>query len=322
MKWQDRSVLVTGATGLVGSKLTARLIELGANVVAVVRDLGKSLNAAADARVIAGDIRDQALMERALGDYEVKTVFHLAAQAIVPVASRNPVETLDSNIRGTWSVLEACHRSPCVSEIVVASSDKAYGTGPIPSKEEYPLLGRNPYDASKVCVDVLAQMYRCSFGLNVGITRCGNFFGPGDLNWSRLVPGTLRSIIRCERPVIRSSGRFKRDYMFVLDGVEAYLAVASYLNEPGPFNRDELFAFNFSYENPQTVLEMVERIALAVPCDPSKLNPEILDDGHGEILDQYLSAERARTVLGWKPKFGLLQGMASTAQWYTHFLRG
>ena len=225
--WRDRPVFVTGATGLVGGSLVRELVAAGADVVALVRDWVPRSELIATGladrlRIVRGDVRDQELLERALGEYEIASVFHLAAQTIVGVANRNPVSTLDTNIRGTWALLEACRRSPAVQQIVLASSDKAYGDQEtLPYTETAPVLGRHPYDVSKSCADLLAQMYARTYNLPVSVTRCGNFYGGGDLNWNRIVPGTIRSVIRDERPVIRSDGRSTRDYLYVEDGAQA-----------------------------------------------------------------------------------------------------
>ena len=230
--WQDRPVLVTGATGLVGGWLVRRLLGLGADVVCLMRDWvpqSEFVNAQLieKAKVARGDVRDQELLERILGEYEITTVFHLAAQTTVGVAHRNPVSTFDVNIRGTWVALEACRRSPKVKQIVIASSDKAYGDlDTLPYTEDMPLKGGHPYDVSKSCADLIGQTYAKTYGLPVCITRCGNFYGGGDLNWNRIVPGTIRSILRGERPIIRSDGKYVRDYLFVEDGAAAYTTVA------------------------------------------------------------------------------------------------
>src|SRR3984885_5988475 len=233
--WRDRSVLVTGCTGLLGSWLTSKLVEHEALVVGLIRDwvpeseLFRS-GVSSEIRVVRGDVQDQATLERLLGEYEVDTVFHLAAQTIVGIANRNPVSTFESNIQGTWNVLEACRRSPSVKSIVVASSDKAYGDQEtLPYSEDTPLEGRHPYDVSKSCADLIAQAYGKTYALPVAITRCGNFYGGGDLNWNRIVPGTIRSVLRGERPVIRSDGKFIRDYFYVEDGAAAYLLLAEKL---------------------------------------------------------------------------------------------
>lgn len=327
MNWKDRSVLVTGASGLVGQHLVQHLMELGSNVIVPIRDLVRCELAddGIELRTIyPADIRDQALMERVLGDYEVRTVFHLAAQTIVTIANRNPVETWDSNVRGTWSLMEACRRSPLVEEVVVASSDKAYGSLTLPYTEDSPLAAVHPYDVSKACADMIVRSYREHFGLNAGITRCCNFFGEGDNNGSRIVPGTIRSILRGERPVIRSNGKFLRDYMYVKDGVEAYVALAEYLHvlrvgpadaKVGEVNSRAVwpYVFNFSYEAPWTVVQMVDRIKVLMGSD---LESIIEDNVHGEIENQYLSAELAKRVLGWKPKYGMTDGLQRTIDWF------
>jgi CDP-glucose 4,6-dehydratase len=257
---------------------------------------------------------DQTLLERALGEYEIDTVIHLAAQTIVGVANRNPVATFQTNIQGTWSLLEACRRSPQVRQIVVASSDKAYGDQEaLPYTEEAPLQGRHPYDVSKSCADLIAHTYAHSFGLPVVITRCGNFYGGGDLNWNRIVPGTIRSILRGQRPVIRSDGNYIRDYFYVEDGAAAYMLLAERLAE-NPALRGE--AFNFSNELQMTVLELVQEILRRMG---SALTPEIRCEASNEIRHQYLSAEKARRVLGWRPLFTLDEGLERTIAWYREF---
>jgi CDP-glucose 4,6-dehydratase len=247
----------------------------------------------------------------------VDTVFHLAAQAIVGVANRNPAGTLDSNIRGTWSVLEACRRSPLVKQVVVASSDKAYGEQPrLPYDETMSLAGAHPYDVSKACSDLVAQAYARSFGLPVAITRCGNFYGGGDLNWNRLVPGTIRSVLRGERPVIRSDGKYVRDYLYVEDGAEAYLLLARRLAEAEALRGE---AFNFSTEAPTSVLELVERI---LGLMGSTLVPDVRNEATNEIPQQFLSAAKARERLGWRPRYTMDEGLGRTIRWYADFLGG
>lgn len=314
--WQDRSVFVTGATGLLGGWLTRRLVELEADVICLVRDWvpqSELVNSRIIERVkvVRGDVRNQRLLEQALGEYEIDTVFNLAAQTIVPIANRNPVSTFETNTGGTWALLEACRRSPTVKQIVQASSDKAYGEHKdLPYNEEHSLRATHPYDASKACADILARAYAVTFNLPVVITRCGNFFGGGDLNWNRVVPGTIRSVMRNKPPVIRSDGKFLRDYFYVEDAVMAYLKVAEQL--AGDQNlRGE--AFNFSYEKPKSVLEIVNLILQLMHSD---LKPEIRSEATGEIRNQYLSAQKARTVLGWKPLFTAEEGLKQTIEWY------
>lgn len=317
--WRDRSVLLTGATGLLGSWLARRLSERGANLVCVVRDWVPQSELVRNGElervnVVRGDITDRDLLERALGEYEVQTVFHLAAQTIVGIANRNPVSTFESNIQGTWNLLEACRRSPLVSAIVTASSDKAYGDQTVlPYDETMPLEGRHPYDVSKSCADLIAQAYAATYQLPVAITRCGNFYGGGDLNWNRVVPGTIRSILRNEAPVIRSDGQYIRDYFYVEDGAAAYMLLAERLTAE-PSLRG--MAFNFSNEIQVTVLTLVEKILASMG---SQLKPEVQNQAVNEIRHQYLSAERARRLLHWAPQFSLDEGLERTIAWYRAF---
>lgn len=261
--WKDRPVFVTGATGLLGGWLVRRLIDAEAEIVCLVRDwLPQSevvrSSLIEQVRVVRGDVRDQALLERLLGEYEIDTVLHLAAQAIVGVANRNPISTFETNVQGTWALLEACRHSPNVKQIVVASSDKAYGDQEVlPYDEQTPLQGQHPYDVSKACGDLIARSYAVTYQLPVAITRCGNFYGGGDLHWNRIVPGTIRSIVQGQRPVIRSDGQYGRDYFYVEDGAAACMLLAERLARQ-PDLRGE--AFNFSYEVQMTVLEIVQRI--------------------------------------------------------------
>jgi CDP-glucose 4,6-dehydratase len=319
--WRDRSVLVTGGAGFLGSWLVKKLYEAGAEVVCPLRDrvpqsefyrsgLINHIN------LVKGDITDQSLLERALGEYEVDTVFHLAAQTIVPIANRNPVSTFDSNIRGTWTLLEACRRSPVVKQIVIASSDKAYGQQKqLPYTEAMPLEGTFPYDVSKACSDMLAHSYFATYNLPVVITRCGNFFGGGDLNWNRIVPGTIRSIVRGQRPLIRSDGQYIRDYFYVEDGAAAYMLLAEKLSVNRALAGE---AFNFSNETQITVIDIAKKIAALMG---SELEPVICGEATGEIKHQYLSAEKAGKILGWKPLYSLDEALKKTVSWYEGFLR-
>lgn len=317
--WRDRPVLITGSTGLLGGPLTRNLLTAGAEVVALMRDwvprsefvAGGSV---ARATVVRGDIADQALLERVLGEYEITTVLHLAAQAIVAVANRNPISTFQTNIGGTWALLEACRRSPSVRQVVIASSDKAYGDQDLlPYTEDRPVAGRNPYDVSKSCADLLAQAYAHTYELPVCITRCGNFYGGGDLHWNRIVPGTIRSVIRGERPVIRSDGRYTRDYLYVEDGASAYMLLAEQLAEHPDLAGQ---AFNFSYERPITVLALVSTL---LGMMGSTLEPDVRNEASNEIRDQYLDAGKARRMLGWAPAHTLESGLKKTLEWYTEY---
>jgi CDP-glucose 4,6-dehydratase len=314
--WTDRPTFVTGATGLVGSWTVARLIEAGADVVCLARDWVPQSGLVRTklierAKVVRGDIRDRALLERILGEYEIDTTLHLAAQTVVPVANRNPVSTFDTNIRGTWALLEACRRSETVRQIVIASSDKAYGEQEsLPYDESMALRGRHPYDVSKVCADLLAQAYAATYELPVAITRCGNFYGGGDLNWSRIVPGTIRSVLRGRPPVLRSDGNALRDYLYVEEGAAAYLLLAERLGaDPGLRGQ----AFNFSCERPMTARDLVAHILAVMDAD---LQPEIRNEAVHEIPNQWLSAARSREQLGWRPLYSLDEGLRRTIRWY------
>jgi CDP-glucose 4,6-dehydratase len=319
--WRDRPCLITGATGFLGSWLAARMVEADASVVCFVRDWVPHCELVRQGlfekvTVVRGDVRDQDAMEAAIGEYEIDTVIHLAAQAIVGIANRNPVFTFDTNIRGTWSVLEACRRSPTVRQIVVASSDKAYGDcETLPYNETTPLQGRHPYDASKSCADLIAQSYAGTFDMPVVVARCGNFFGGGDLNWNRIVPGTIRSVLKGEPPVIRSDGMYIRDYLYVEDGAAAYMQMVEKLAEQPELAGE---AFNFSTESKVTVLELVRQILDVMGSD---LKPDIRDEARNEILHQFLDSAKARRILGWEPSFGLDEGLRKSAEWYTAFLK-
>jgi CDP-glucose 4,6-dehydratase len=317
--WIDRPVLVTGAAGLVGSWLVKRLKEARADVVCLVRDWvpeSELVNSRLieQVKVVRGDVRDQALLERVLGEYEIDTVIHLAAQTIVGIANRNPISTFETNIQGTWALLEACRRSPAVKQIVVASSDKAYGDQDrLPYDENTPLQGQHPYDVSKSCADLIAAAYTKTYDLPVAITRCGNFYGGGDLNWNRIVPGTIRSVYRGQRPIIRSDGNYVRDYFYIEDGAAAYMLLAEQLAE-----RPELKgqAFNFSNEVQITVLGLVQQILSLMG---SGLEPDIRNEASNEIRHQYLSAAKARQLLDWYPLFNLEKGLRQTIDWYRRF---
>ena len=318
--WRDRPVLVTGATGLVGAWLTRRLVEVGAEVTCLVRDWVPQSELVRSGtlertKVVRGDICDQEVLERTLGECEIDTVIHLAAQTIVGIANRNPVSTFRANVQGTWALCEAVRRSPRVKQLIIASSDKAYGTQPqLPYTEEMPLQGQHPYDVSKSCADLISQAYAKTFEVPLAITRCGNFYGGGDLNWNRIIPGTIRSVLRGERPVVRSDGSFVRDYFYVEDGAHAYMQLAEHL-AAHPEIRGE--AFNFSNELQINVLDLVRRI---LDNMNSRLTPDVRNEASHEIPHQYLSAAKARRVLSWKPLFDLEEGLRRTIAWYRDFL--
>jgi CDP-glucose 4,6-dehydratase len=317
--WRDRSTLLTGATGLVGGWLGKRLLEEGAQVVCLVRDWVPQCELVRSGqiervKVVRGDVCDREVLERILGEYEVESVFHLAAQTIVGIANRNPVSTFESNIQGTWNLLEACRRSPLVRGVVVASSDKAYGDQTVlPYAEGAPLQGRHPYDVSKSCADLLAQSYAATWDLPVAVSRCGNFYGGGDLNWTRIVPGTIRSVLRGDAPVIRSDGNYIRDYFYVEDGAAALMLLGERVAGCPEMHG---MAFNFSNEVQVTVLELVERILERMG---TSLVPSIRNEASNEIRHQYLSAARAHQILGWDPLFTLDEGLDRTIAWYREF---
>lgn len=315
--WRGERVLVTGATGMVGSALVRRLIDEGAQVVALVLDadprseLVRS-DALARVAVVNGALEDPASTERAVVTHEVSTIVHLGAQTIVSAARRSPVAAFETNVRGTWHVMEAARLHPdLVRRVVVASSDKAYGASDdLPYREDHPLAGRQPYEVSKSCADLIAQSYASTYGVPVAVARCGNIFGPGDLNWSRIVPGTIRSLLRGEQPVIRSDGSLVRDYLHVDDVVQAYLACALALDDQAEAGA----VYNFSDESPLTVLEIYRAICLA--AGERGVEPLVLGYGSDEIPAQYLDASRARRRLGWKPEVDLAVGLSRTIDWY------
>jgi CDP-glucose 4,6-dehydratase len=318
--WQDRRVFVTGCTGLVGACTVRALLERGAHVVGLIRDqvVGSELHRSGLSEhidVVRGCLEDYALLERALAEYEIQTVIHLAAQTIVGIANRSPLSTFESNIKGTWCLLEAARRCGYHPDVVVASSDKAYGEqAALPYTEEAPLQGRHPYDASKSCADILALTYHHTYRMPVCVTRCGNFYGGGDLNWNRLIPGTIRSVLRGQRPILRSDGTLIRDYFYVKDGAEAYLHLAECLAKRGDLAGQ---AFNFSNELQITALDMAKHILRLMD---SPLQPDVRSESVNEIPHQYLSAAKARELLGWRPRYELDKALRETIVWYRDFL--
>lgn len=319
--WIDRPTLVTGASGLVGSWLVKRLKATNADIVCLLRDWIPQSEFVQShlldtVKVVRGDVCDQSLLERILGEYQIDTVIHLAAQTQVEVANRNPISTFETNIQGTWTMLEACRHSPTVKQIIIASSDKAYGTQEqLPYDETTPLKGNHPYDVSKSCADLIAHTYANSFGVPVAITRCGNFYGGGDLNWNRIIPGTIRSIYRNQRPIIRSDGSYVRDYFYVEDGAAAYMLLAEQLAQ-----RPELYgeAFNFSNEIQVRVIDLVQQILTIMD---SCLIPDVRNEAKNEIRHQYLSAAKARRMLNWDPIFTFEDGLRATITWYQNFFK-
>jgi CDP-glucose 4,6-dehydratase len=319
--WSGRRVLVTGATGMVGSWLVKDLLARDAHVVALVLDLDpqSELVRSGDVErcaVVNGALEDIASVERAVTLHEVDTVIHLGAQTLVGLAHRAPLATWESNVRGTYNLLEVCRRhEDLVRRVVVASSDKAYGEAEtLPYTEATPLAARHPYEVSKAVGDMIAQSYHHTYGLPVTVARCGNIYGGGDLNWSRIVPGTIRSLLRDERPVLRSDGTFVRDYLYVRDAAAAYADLADALGDGDAAGR----AFNFSDESPLTVMELVSAITRLM--GRNGVEPIVLDEAVGEIHDQVLSAAEARSVLGWQAQHTLDEGLTETIEWYRTYL--
>jgi len=318
--WLRRKVFVTGASGLLGSHLVGKLIERGAEPVVLLRDWTPASDLLSSGRleycsVVRGELEDLGLLLRALNEHEIDSVFHLGAQTIVGTARRSPLSTFESNIRGTWNLLEACRLlGDAVERVVVASSDKAYGEQTeLPYTEATPLEGRFPYDVSKSCADLIATSYGKTYGVPVAITRCGNLFGGGDLNFNRLVPGTILAALEGRGVEIRSDGLAVRDYFYVEDAADAYLTLA----ETMPLAGAAGCAFNFGNERPLSVLDMVKTI-LDVMGRP-ELEPRILDVARGEIRRQYLDCTKARETLGWKPRFGMEEGLRRTVAWYENW---
>lgn len=315
--WKKRRVLITGYAGFLGSWLTKKLLELDARIVGV--DIKRKScspilkNLKGQLKGIQANVVDFKSIDAIINKSKPEVVFHLAAQAIVQEAVRQPLRTFKSNIEGTWNILEACRDKKFIQAIVVASSDKAYGAHKkLPYKEGMPLQGRFPYDVSKSCADLLAYSYFKTYGLPVCVTRCGNIFGPGDLHFCRIIPDALRSVIKERNFIIRSDGKFTRDYIYVDDIVRGYLILAEKLQTLKLFGE----AFNFSNEKPISVLELVEVIYESINKKP---NYKILNQAKYEIKNQYLSSKKARKILGWKPKYTLDEGLKKTIQWYRDY---
>ena len=313
--WNNKNVFVSGATGLLGSNLTKKLIDKGAKVTILLRDywqdseLIKS-NGLKKVNIVSGKLEDFELILRIINEYEIDTIFHLGAQTIVPTALRNPLSTFDSNIKGTWNILEACRLLGSVKRIVVASTDKAYGTQEVlPYTEKMELKGIFPYDVSKVCADLITQSYFKTYNLPVAITRCGNIYGPGDLNFSRIIPGAIKCGLLNETLEIRSDGKFIRDYIFMDDVVEGNMKIAEFIDK----TKGE--AFNLSTNNRLSVIEVVQKISKIM----GKIDYKILNQAKNEIKDQYLSSQKAKTILGWEAKHIFEEGIKKTIDWYKDY---
>jgi CDP-glucose 4,6-dehydratase len=320
MDWQNRNVFVTGADGFVGGWLAKKLAEKKARVFILVRDMKteatyKLFNLQDRVTVIQADVVDYATLERVLNEYSIDTCFHLAAQALVQVANRSPLSTFESNIKGTWNILEACRNTKTIKRVVIASTDKAYGVQKkLPYTEESPLMGLYPYDASKACVDILARSYFVSFGLPVAVTRNANTYGGGDLNFSRIIPDAIRCILQGEEFIIRSDGTPERDYLYVEDAVSGYLALAQ-----GVGRKDvDGEAFNFGTAKPISVISLFKTIAKL--CQRPKAKMKILGTAKNEIDRQFLAINKAAKILHWKPQHTLTEGLVLTIDWYRRYL--
>lgn len=320
--WDGKNVIVTGANGFLGSWLTGKLVQNGASVVTLLRDDIPNSNlfySGTNKRVsiVWGDLSDFDTVRRALNEYSIDTVFHIGAQAIVSVANQSPLPTFFSNIVGTWNVLEASRLTDTIGCVIMASSDKAYGKHEIlPYTEDAPLLAKYPYDVSKACADMIARSYWATYRLPVGVTRCANLYGGGDLNFSRIVPDAVKSVLYNRQPVIRSDGTPIREYFYIEDAVEAYLSFAEKMRQKNL----EGEAINFGTGEYVSVMELVKRI---IEASGRKLEPKILGKGipHGEIDKQYLSSEKARRLLGWSAKIGLDEGLKKTIDWYRTYFK-
>ncbi|GEM45261.1 GDP-mannose 4,6-dehydratase [Deinococcus cellulosilyticus] len=318
--WQDKRVFITGATGLVGSWLTRELVNQGAYVVVLIRDQDPQSELYRSGTIqrvsiVNGRLEEYRDLERAINEHEIDTVFHLGAQTIVGTAYRSPLPTFEANIRGTYNLLEACRvHSGLVKRVLVASSDKAYGDSAVlPYTEEMPPMGQHPYDVSKSCTDLLSQTYHHTYGTPVVVARCGNIYGGGDLNWSRIIPGTIRSFLNGQAPVVRSDGTLTRDYVYVMDAVEAYLKMAQEAHRPEVQGQ----VFNFGPDQPRNVLQVID--ALAQVMDRAHLKPVVLNQAKAEIQDQYLDSSKARAILNWEPTYSFEAGLQATVEWYRRF---
>lgn len=321
MNWEGKNVLITGASGFVGSWLSKSLVEKKANVIALVRDhVPDSPLIYMDTypklkAVVDGDIIDHDTVNRVFNEYDIDTCFHLAAQTIVGAANREPIPTFQTNIKGTWNILDVALKNETLERIIIASTDKVYGEPiKLPITEDHPLSAIYPYDASKACVEILTRTYFKTYGLPIGITRCCNIYGGGDLNFSRIVPDTIRSIIFNKSPIIRSDGTPVRDFIYITDAVNAYITLAENLDRKNVKGE----AFNFGSNSPIKILDLVNRI---IKISGKNLKPVIKGKGKpkGEISEQYLSIEKTKKILKWKPKVPLEMGLKKTIKWYGDF---
>jgi len=316
--WQDKNILVTGAGGFKGSHLVERLSRNKTNIISLVRDFDprsyfEIQNLGKKSTVVIGDLKNQKKMADILSKYEITTIFHLGAQPLVTTALLNPLETLESNIMGTINILESARLYSKVKEIVVVSSDKAYGPCKnLPYKEDERLEGKAPYDVSKSCADLVAQMYAKVYGMPITIARCANVFGPGDVNINRIIPDTLRSIIQNRNLIIRSDGKMVREYIYVKDSVEGYIKLAENIDK----TRGE--AFNISSKNVMSVLEVVESISNILQ---KRVDYEILNQAKTEIPAQHLDGSKIKNLLGWEAKTSFEDAIKETFEWYKPFFK-
>lgn len=320
--WKDKQVFVTGATGFIGSWLTRYLVGLGAHVtVLIYGDIPSSQlrrgGYLKKVRIVEGPLQDLQLLAKTLYEHDIDTVFHLGAQTQVTEALCDPFNTFEANIRGTYSLLEACRvQRRALKRIIVASSDKAYGVhADLPYVEETPFCPQSPYDVSKACADWIARSYYQTYHLPVVVTRCGNVYGGGDFNWDRLIPSVIKSLHQNQHPVLRSNGQSLRDYIFIADVVEAYLTLGAQLEEKTLHGE----AFNFGTGKPIKTLDIVEHLIRLT--NKKHFTPIIEDRATGEISEQYVSSQKAWDTLQWKPKFSFALGLSMTLEWYLQFFR-
>lgn len=321
MNWENKNIFISGADGFIGAWLAKRFVGKKANIIILVRDIKKEatyklLNLEEKVTQIQGDLANYSLLERVLNEYSIDSCFHLAAQTLVQIANRSPLSTFESNIKGTWNFLEACRNTKTIERVIVASSDKAYGAQKkLPYTEESPLLGLYPYDASKVCADILARSYFVSYGLPVAVTRNANTYGGGDLNFSRIIPDAIRCILQEKEFVIRSDGTPERDYMYVEDAVDGYITLAEQIERKNVEGQ----VFNFGTGRPINVINLFKKIAQL--CGRPDIKPKILGQAKNEIDRQYLAIDKAKEILNWKPKYTLERGLKETIDWYKKYLR-
>jgi len=320
-------VLVTGAPGFIGAWLAQRLLDEGARVVVSRRDVDprsrfRTEGVEARCEIVQADVTDYQAVLRLLSEHEVQVVFHLAAQPIVGIANRSPMSTFETNVRGTYTLLEACRAKGVVGKpverVIVASSDHAYGEQEEPPyREDFALNARYPYDVSKACTDMIARSYAATYDLPVAVTRLANVYGGGDRNWSRIVPDLARALVRGERPVIRSDGTPERDYLYVEDAVDAYLAVAKSLELPKLRGR----AWNAGWGRPVSVLDMVQRL---IAVSGKELEPDVRGTRapDAELDRLYLDCTAIREELGWSPRWELDRGLRAAWEWYERHLAG